>query len=343
MADDDILDDLTFADEDKLRHEIKYLRERLTNLEGFKRMFFTLQADLVAEREKLAAYENKTNDEQDNSPTEGSEVGRLQNELQNATEIAMLSMTTTGEYGAVLDFFKKSGAVESYQELADLVMLTAASYGLSSAVQFRCVKGDLNFCKDDSNKKKYSELIARFKIKGRLAEEGSVACINYENISFISNNFPVDDMDKNGRLKDYLVILCSGVDERVKALDNQSILENQKKNLHKIVKATHNAISKIEKGVGNQGYKINELYSAFEKKLSQSIEDAGIPEQSKNALMNILKVNKTKLNAVLAQGLTRDKHFVSIISKLEKAYEAEEEQNKNHTEDKDVVDLVNES
>ena len=32
-------DELAFADEDRLQHEIKYLRSRVTNLEGFKRMF----------------------------------------------------------------------------------------------------------------------------------------------------------------------------------------------------------------------------------------------------------------------------------------------------------------
>jgi hypothetical protein len=350
VQEEDILDDLAFADEDQLRHEIKYLRERLVNLEGFKGMFFTLQADLVAEREKLAAYESgsvKNSEDQNqeastpesslDSQIENDEVDRLQNELKTATEMAKLSMTTTGEYGSILDFFKKSGAVENYNQLADLVFETVNSYGLSSAIQVRCLEGELNFSSDEERKDLYKDLISGFRVQGRLVEEEAVICVNFENISFISGNFPVEDAERCGRLKDYLVILCSGVDERIKALDTQITLENQKRNLHKIVKATHNAISKIEKGINKQILQVNGVYNILEKKLSESITDLGMSDQPKKVLLNVLSENKTKLNAVLTRSLTLDQHFVTIIAKLEKAYGAEKTEEE--SDDDSTVDI----
>ena len=68
-------------------------------------------------------------------------------------------------------FFKKSGAVEGYQQLADLVLESATSYGLCAVIQFRCIEDDLNFNSDKSRNNDFDDLIAWFKIKGRMYEE----------------------------------------------------------------------------------------------------------------------------------------------------------------------------
>ena len=60
IQDEDTYDDLDSADEDRLRHEIKYLRERLTNLEGFKRMFFALRAEGEKSLDAHTMLENQT-------------------------------------------------------------------------------------------------------------------------------------------------------------------------------------------------------------------------------------------------------------------------------------------
>ncbi|MCW8854879.1 MAG: hypothetical protein OQK72_09285, partial [Gammaproteobacteria bacterium] len=89
------LDDLKFADEEKFRHEIEYLRGRVTNLESFKEKFFALQ-------------KNPGQNVTASSGDVAARISQLEADLKSATKMAMLSMTTTGEYGAVVDFFKES-------------------------------------------------------------------------------------------------------------------------------------------------------------------------------------------------------------------------------------------
>ena len=332
IQDEDILDDLDFSDEGSLRHEIKYLRERLTNLEGFKRMFFALKA----EQEKQEADKNESTEHlstealesESVSEADANKVAHLQDELKKATEMAMLFMTTAGEYSPILDFFKKINNVENYRQVAELVLETASNYDLSSFIQIRCAEGELDFSEDESKKEGDSGLIVRLKSKGRLVEDGSLICINFDHISFLCVDFPVDDTDKSGRLKDYLVTLCSAVDERVKSLDvhamledkTQALLDNQKKSSQKIIKATHEAITVIEDSIDNQIMDVNGVYTDLEKELCQSFSDIGLSDQFKEMLLEILKGNKNKLNVVLTQILTLDQHFVEIIARLEKAY-----------------------
>lgn len=85
------------SEEDKFRHEIEYLRGRVSNLESFKEKFFALQKKVP----KAAASVVE-------SVIDTQQVSKLEADLKNATNMAMLSMTTTGEYGTVVDFLKKA-------------------------------------------------------------------------------------------------------------------------------------------------------------------------------------------------------------------------------------------
>ena len=45
----------------KIRNENNFLKERVNNLESFKKNFFTLQNDLIESNEKLEVYEEALN------------------------------------------------------------------------------------------------------------------------------------------------------------------------------------------------------------------------------------------------------------------------------------------
>ena len=327
----DTLDDLLFADEDRLRHEIKYLRERLVNLEVFKKMFFTLQEDLVVERNKTRDLKQElssrgVSDAQSRPPAEsgspGEDVSQLKNDLKNATEMAMLSMTTASEYGAVMDFFKESGKAASHQDLVMLLFQAIASYGLESSVQIRSVEGDLFYAQNESTRDEDLSLINRFKIQGRILEREGYICINFKKISMLIKNFPFDDEEKTGRFKDYLVVMCSGAEVRIDSLDNAVQLMRQRRGLFKIVKSSQAALSKIEKGVGEQIRKTDNIYTQLANEISGTIKQLGLAEDQQHELLAVLAKNKKQLSKVLVESLSLDGDFVDLIEKLERTYSA---------------------
>ena len=53
------MDDLKITPEAKLAHENKFLRERISNLEVFKKNFFVNHAELIKTHEKLALLEQQ--------------------------------------------------------------------------------------------------------------------------------------------------------------------------------------------------------------------------------------------------------------------------------------------
>ncbi|RDH81258.1 MAG: hypothetical protein DIZ80_14225 [endosymbiont of Galathealinum brachiosum] len=325
------LDDLQFADEEKLRHEITYLSDRLKNLEVFKKMFFTLQEDLVEERRKFSELESQLNSSSDvESPaaqlddtgdTQTVEnIDSLKEELQSANNMAMLSMTTAGEYSAIIDFFRDSGSASDYESMVKMLFAAGSSYGCGISVEIRCNNDELVFSYDENVKDEQAAIITRLKLQGRLIEENGLICINYKKISLLISNLPQDDIEKYGRIKDNLVVLASGANSIVDSIDSKIKLTNERKNLYKIVKGTHHAMENISKGIGDQIRKTNAVQNAFIKGLVEAIAHSKLDEVEKKKLNSMLASGKKSLSKVLMESFVLDENFVEVISKLEKTY-----------------------
>jgi len=343
------LKETQLTDTEKLRHEVDYLHERLKNLEVFKKMFFTLQEDLVEERKKYAELEARLNkdtdkkiDSDEQQPDEDQapvSIDALKEELLSANKMAMLSMTTAGEYNTIIEFFRESGTAANYEDMVQMLLAAGTSYGCGVSVEVRCNEGDLIFSYDDNIKDEQAAIITRLKLQGRLVEEEQHICINFTNISLLVDNLPRNDIDKYGRIKDNLVVLASGANSVVESIDSKVKLKKERKNLYKIVKGTHHAMEKIEKDIGEQIRKTSTTQNAFIKGLAEAVAHSKLREEEKNELNVLLTSGKTTLSKVLMESFVLDENFLEVITKLEKTYSVVESANKHGPEKKDEAQV----
>ena len=329
------LDDLKFADEEKFRHEIEYLRGRLINLESFKEKFFALQ--------KNPGQAVSSNDSGDST----ARISQLETDLKSATKLAMLSMTTTGEYGAVVDFFKESTAVKDYQKLIDVFFRSVTSYGLESTVLVHGLDGDEAFSQLAEHKELDIELIEKNREQGRVYEHDGMLSVNYKNVSMLFRGFPEDDMEKKGRLHDNLVILGSGLNGSIDALNLDIKMGRQRQNLHTIVKAIPKVIDKIEQDLGTQLKKTDVMCDQVIVNTSQLVKGHGLSGGQEKELNSLLVTHKNQLHKVLAESIVIAEQFAEIMNTLERTYisssddaekadETEEFESK-HNVDEDVL------
>ena len=105
MSNDDHKDEdfALFTQEGRLKHEINYLQERVSNLESFKKKFFIVNSDLIRAREKLSLYEQQAS------------LDELKKRIVRFPEIDVSDDLASNE--EVLEFFEESLLAESYQDL----------------------------------------------------------------------------------------------------------------------------------------------------------------------------------------------------------------------------------
>lgn len=322
----EIPDDLLNASEERLHHEIKFLREHVANLEIFKKLFFVLQGELVTERSKIAelmrqmhGLEPETTVAKPSADIVEGRIHQLETDLHNTQDMASLAMTTMNEYGLVIDFFKESVTAVSYQDLTMLLFMAVSGYGLAATVLIRSVHGELIFTQNEALKDHDVVLINRLKTRGRIVEHEDVVVINFTNIGLLARNFP-DDAEKSGRIKNYLTTLCYGVNGRVDAIDANSRLKKERQNLFKIVSEASKALAAIKLSLNEHVHQTDDMCKQVMHGMNEAFVKLGMPEKQRQVLGGLLLSGNKRLDVILAETLALDEKFVELLTHLEHIY-----------------------
>jgi signal transduction histidine kinase len=147
-------------------------------------------------------------------------VAQLQAALKDANDIAFTTLRANGELGVVINFLEKSFSCKDHVAVGQHIFKAMRAFGLSSSLQLRVESGAINICDQEFNGQEQEfRFLSRLKDKGRIFEFGEHAIINYEHISLLIRNMPLDEPDRHGRIKDNLAVLLNGAHARIKAIE----------------------------------------------------------------------------------------------------------------------------
>lgn len=107
-----------------------------------------------------------------------------------------------------------------------------------------------------------SQLLMQLKDKGRFIDHGRRTIINYDRVSLLIKNMPVDDQEKYGAIKDNIFSLLQGLNARVLSLEDQFRLEQKKASLEKLSRDIYSAMDVIHNS-----------YLEVMKKIAQNVEN----------------------------------------------------------------------
>jgi len=298
------------TEEGKLRHENSFLKERIANLEIFKKNFFMLQNDLIDARERLSVHE------------EALTLNQVKERIVQSHEIPVDEMEIAQTDG-VLDFLHDSFSASNYQDLVMSIFQSTNDLGLGIGIQIRHKKNTLNYALDETQKDLNTSLINKHKDDGDSINNDNFLILNKKNLSLIATNFSDIESDRGRQICDFLEIVTLGASTRIDALSQKSDLDELKSNIYQIFKKTNDSFQSIQDNLDNQVITISELFLSFEENLMATCTRANISKEHGDLIKLILHDAKSELNLVLTSSLTMDEHFMNVMMKLEKAYSPE--------------------
>jgi len=291
----------------KIRHENNFLKERVNNLESFKKNFFTLQNDLIEAKEKLGVYEEALN------------FCQIKNRIIESHEPPVDEVEIT-QTDSVLDFLHNSLSARSYQDLVMSIFQSTEDLELGMGIQIRHKENVLNYALEESQKDINTTLINTHKNDGNKVDKDDFFIINESYLSVIATNFSDKDTSKGKQVANFLEMITLGANARIDTLCQKSELDELKSNIYKIFKKTNDSFSGIQDNMDQQVITISELFISFEENLMATCMRAKISTSHSDLIKLILHDAKSELNLILTSSLTMDEHFMRVMSKLEKAY-----------------------
>ena len=162
-----------------------------------------------------------------------------------------------------------------------------------------------------------ASVLEKMRSMGRIFELGSRAVINYEHVSLLIENLPVDDADKVGRLRDHLTLLAESADMRMSALDAATEHEEQKQ-------ATESALAELRRAVGQISTRLRTGHAKSQHMLLESLDQLGrtlaslgLSESQISYLDDLIHGTTDEILAYFDEVAQDESEFDDVLSRLQ--------------------------
>ena len=148
----------------------------------------------------------------------------LEQQLKEASDIALLSMSASSQLGEIIRFLEKSYSCSEFEELGDLLNECLEMMGVSGCGMIS-VDDESVYFGDKERERVWGRLLKQMQKEGRFIDLDDRTIINFDSISVMGRNMPEPGSEAHGRMKDQLFTLVEGAEARVKAISNERVAQ----------------------------------------------------------------------------------------------------------------------
>jgi DNA-binding response OmpR family regulator len=231
---------------------------------------------------------------------------------------AMEALTTAGELGVVMRFLDDSIGCKTHEALFKKFFEATQTFGLTCTLQYRAGHEVVNCSETGEAKPIEIQLLDRLKNVGRFYDFGQRTVINFENVSLLVKNMPVDEPLKNGRMRDNLPQLLNGAQARLLSITAENDLARKRAGLEKMLKMTEEVLTEIEQKFEKHKEESEEIINQLIQEMDAGLLTIDVSEVQERYLMHLIETNKQRIMGLFDKGLEIDTHFERLIGALRK-------------------------
>jgi len=226
----------------------------------------------------------------------------LAQQLADSEMLSSLVMANMDEYAILVRFIRELISWSTEQEIASGMLEMMQRYRLEGVVQTRISRRTLTLSAQGANLPLETSILNHVKGLERIFEFRNRSVHNYERLTMMVSNMPLDDPDYCGRLRDHLCIAAESAEARLRALETD---EANQRNQEGIRGALEHILAITE--VLNQAHlrdraASSELFLRMEQDLAKSFVHLGLSEDQEHKLGDLVSGFMTELMALLDRG-----------------------------------------
>lgn len=247
---------------------------------------------------------------------------QLDQRLVQATEAARNAMVDNSDLGANIQFLLQVHCCDNLDQLGQRFFATIERYGMNCSLQMRSEMGIKDMEAHGMAKDLESQLLLQLKDSGRYVDFGRRTVVNFDRVSLLIKNMPVDDKDKYSAIKDNTFCLVQGVNSRILALEDRFKLLTEKDSLRKLSSDVHAVINALQNSYQDVMKNIvNEVENATEK-IQHRLPHLALMEHDEEFIDQITEGLVSKTNRIFNDGLKVDELFMRLEGAVERSLES---------------------
>jgi len=234
----------------------------------------------------------------------------LSEQVKEAEQLSSLIMASMDETGILLQFMSKLIAMDTPQDIADGLLELMRRYRLEGVVQTRNGNEFLTVSVAGTDLPLEVSIIEHVREQGRIFEFSRRSVHNFERITLMINNLPIEDPDFCGRLRDHLSVAAQGADSRLKAIQSENGV------LAALAGVGHTLMELRDAHQRNSADSTH-LIAALQDTLLNSFYKLGLTDNQEKFLQNMVSDFMTRMAELLDRGLHTQETLQRLNDRLE--------------------------
>lgn len=240
----------------------------------------------------------------------------LAEQIAEAEHLSSLVMASMDETGILLQFMSKLIAMESSEEIAAGLLELMQRYRLDGVVQSRIGGEVQTLSAAGRNLPLEVAVIEHVRDQGRIFEFRRRSVHNFERITLMVNNLPIDDPDLCGRLRDLLSVAAQGTDSRLKALQSEAESRRAQEGILSALESVGNTIMELGDTHRINTAESSKLTNELQQTLLDSFYRLGLTDNQEKFLQNMVGDFMVRMTTLLERGAQTQDALQRLNNKL---------------------------
>lgn len=256
---------------------------------------------------------------------------QLSQRLETATETARNTMADNSDLGANMQFMLAVNQCDNLDQLGQQLFSTLERYGLKCSLQIRSTIEVKNMEAHGMSKDLESQLLGQMKDAGRYIDFGCRTVCNYDCVSLLIKNMPINDAEKYGAIKDNIFSLLQGLNARIHSLEDRHSLIAEREHLRKLSNDVNVVMLTIKDRYQNVMHGIMDEVELSTSLLRERLPLLALTEPDEAFVESLAERLIQSTGRVFNEGLKVDEVFMTLERSLECSPEAMKDKSKNRS------------
>jgi DNA-binding response OmpR family regulator len=220
-------------------------------------------------------------------------------QAQASDELASLVMANLDEYAVLIKFLRTLNECASPAEVVDAILHVLHASHLEGAVQIRMRNLNKTYSRYGENWPLEVAVLNHVRTLDRIFEFKNHAAYNFERITILLTNMPIENPDLCGRIRDNLCIAAESADAKLLALQSFEDLATVRDEINVMVQGVGITIQSFSNHYADVRLKESDFTVQLIDDLLASFAHLGMSDQQEE---NILGLVKTRLQELIQIG-----------------------------------------
>ncbi len=240
----------------------------------------------------------------------------LAGQLEEAEMLSSLVIASMDETGILLQFMRKLIAMESTEEITSETLELIHRYRLSGVVQTRLDNDTQTLSDTGKNLPLEVSVIEHVRDQGRIFEFSRRSVHNFEHVTLMINNLPLEDPEYCGRLRDHLSVAAQGIDSRLQALQTEAKNHRTQLGILAALESVSDTIMEVGEANKRNSEDSATLVSDLQNTLLNSFYRLGLTDNQEKFLQNMVGDFSNRMTEMLSRGEETQRALERLNEKL---------------------------